>query len=113
PYRLPSKAGGAPGEFRFDGRVMRGIEGDTVASALLANGVRIVSRSFKFHRPRGVFTAGYEEPNAIVQLHSGVHTVPGVRATLEPVTPGLQVRSKVGWPNCSFDLLRAIDWVSP
>src|SRR5207253_1333254 len=81
PYRLQERAVGASIEFRFDGRTLRGIEGDTVASALLANGMRVVSRSFKFHRPRGIFSAGIEEPNALVQVHSGARAVPIARAT--------------------------------
>src|SRR5580698_2439662 len=105
PYRLPSRAGGASVEFRFDGRVVRGIRGDTVASALLANGIRVVSRSFKFHRPRGIFSAGYEEPNSLVQLHSGARAIPCERATLVRISPGLEVSSEAGWPNVSFDVL--------
>src|ERR1700731_341805 len=96
PYRLPSKSDDAPVEFRFDGRVVRGIQGDTVASALLANGFRVVSRSFKFHRPRGIFSAGYEEPNALVQLHSGATSIPCARATLVPLSAGLEVSSEAG-----------------
>jgi len=111
PYRLKARADAAPVEFRFDGRVVRGIEGDTVASALLANNFRVVSRSFKFHRPRGIFSAGVEEPNAIVQLHSGSHTIPCARATLVPLSSGLEVSSEAGWPNVSFDMLRAIDFM--
>ena len=111
PYRLILKKEATPVEFRFDGRVMRGIAGDTVASALLASGVRVVSRSFKFHRPRGIFSAGVEEPNALVQLHSGAHSIPCARATLVPVSAGLEVSSDAGWPNVSFDALRAIDFV--
>jgi sarcosine oxidase subunit alpha len=111
PYRLQKKAVGASVEFRFDGRVLRGIEGDTVASALLANGLRVVSRSFKFHRPRGIFSAGVEEPNALVQLQSAERTVPAARATLVPLSAGLEVSSQAGWPSVSHDALRAIDFV--
>jgi sarcosine oxidase subunit alpha len=111
PYRLKERADAVPVEFRFDGRALRGVEGDTVASALLANGVRVVSRSFKFHRPRGIFSAGVEEPNALVQLHTGVHGIPCARATLVPLTTGLEVASQAGWPSVSFDVLRAIDGV--
>ena len=67
--------------FSFDGKTYRGKEGDTLASALLANGLSIVARSFKYHRPRGVFTAGSEEPNALVTLHNGGRTEPNIRAT--------------------------------
>jgi sarcosine oxidase subunit alpha len=111
PYRLAMRADAAPVEFRFDGRVLRGIESDTVASALLANGVRVVSRSFKFHRPRGIFSAGLEEPNALVQLHSGTRAIPCARATLVPLSAGLEVSSQAGWPSLSHDALRAIDVV--
>src|SRR5882672_7781078 len=111
PYRLNTRADATPVEFSFDGRVVRGVEGDTVASALLANGVRVVSRSFKFHRPRGIFSAGYEEPNALVQLHLGARSIPCARATLIPVSAGLEVSSEAGWPNVSFDVLRIIDFV--
>jgi sarcosine oxidase subunit alpha len=110
PYRLKTSPNAAEVEFRFDGRLVRGIQGDTVASALLANGFRVVSRSFKFHRPRGIFSAGYEEPNALVQLHSGEYSIPCARATLIPLSPGLEVSSEAGWPNVSFDALRAIDF---
>jgi sarcosine oxidase subunit alpha len=111
PYRLKGTADAGPVEFRFDGRVVRGIKGDTVASALLANGIRVVSRSFKFHRPRGIFSGGYEEPNALVQLHSGAHSIPCARATLIPLSAGLEVASEAGWPSVSFDVLRVIDFV--
>jgi len=113
PYRLKTQARGRPVAFRFDGRPLQGLEGDTVASALLANGFRVVSRSFKYHRPRGIFSAGYEEPNALIQLHSGSRAIPCARATLTPLSPGLEVSSQVGWPSVSFDLLRAIDLVHP
>src|SRR6185295_3666931 len=105
PYRLKTQARGRPVAFRFDGRPLQGLEGDTVASALLANGFRVVSRSFKYHRPRGIFSAGYEEPNALIQLHSGSHAIPCARATLTPLSPGLEVSSQVGWPSVSFDVL--------
>jgi sarcosine oxidase subunit alpha len=98
-------------EFQFNGRTLRGVHGDTVASALLANGYRTVSRSFKFHRPRGIFSAGFEEPNALVQLHTGARGIPCARATLIPVSAGLQVASESGWPNLAFDLLRGIDFM--
>ncbi|MHA1599914.1 MAG: 2Fe-2S iron-sulfur cluster-binding protein, partial [Alphaproteobacteria bacterium] len=74
-YRLPD--GGridrtVPLSFRFNGTALRGYAGDTLASALLANGIHLVGRSFKYHRPRGIFSAGAEEPNALVQLGTGV-----------------------------------------
>jgi sarcosine oxidase, subunit alpha len=110
PYRLRQRIDDTPVEFRFDGHPLRGVEGDTVASALLANGVRVVSRSFKFHRPRGIFSAGVEEPNALVQVHSGTRAIPVARATLVPLSAGLEVFSQVGWPSVSHDVLRVIDF---
>ena len=80
-------------DFSFDGQALSGFAGDTIASALLANGVRIVGRSFKYHRPRGVFTAGGEEPNAIVDLRDGTRHDPNARATLEPLRAGMTIRS--------------------
>jgi sarcosine oxidase, subunit alpha len=71
----------------------------------------VVSRSFKFHRPRGIFSAGVEEPNALVQLHSGEHAIPGARATRVPLSAGLEVSSEAGWPSVSYDVLRGIDVV--
>jgi sarcosine oxidase subunit alpha len=82
-----------PLRFTFDGKPYEGFAGDTVASALLANGVRIVGRSFKYHRPRGIYTAGPEEPNAILDLRRGAHHDPNARATLEPLADGMDLRS--------------------
>src|SRR5262249_6334347 len=70
-----------PLSFTFDGRTMTGFAGDTLGSALIANGVRIVGRSFKYHRPRGILTAGSEEPNALVELREGARQEPNTRAT--------------------------------
>ena len=77
--RLESHSGVAI-DFTFNGKAYQGIAGDTLASALLANGVNVVGRSFKYARPRGIFGHGAEEPNAIVQLGSGAGTIPSVRA---------------------------------
>ncbi len=116
PYRL--EHGGLldrskPLAFSFDGRALRGFEGDSLASALLANGVRTVARSFKFHRPRGVFSAGIEEPNSLVQLHQGARAIPSARAPAVRLQRGLIARSQSGWPSASFDLLRALDFAAP
>ncbi len=89
--------------FRFDGREMTGHPGDTLASALLANGVRIVTRSFKYHRPRGIMGSGAEEPAALVAL-AGSAAQGNVVPTLLPLTEGLDVRSIHGWPSVRFDL---------
>ena len=78
-----------PLHFRFDGREYPAFRGDTVASALLANGVRLVGRSFKYHRPRGILTAGSEEPNALVEVFGKTNQTPNVRATVQEVFTGL------------------------
>src|ERR1700760_3362829 len=79
--------------FTFDGRSYRGYAGDTLASALLANGVKLVGRSFKYHRPRGVLSAGSEEPNALVALRSGARREPNTRATMAELYDGLEAAS--------------------
>jgi len=99
--------------FRFDGRELEGFAGDTLASALLANGVRLVGRSFKYHRPRGVFTAGSEEPNALVTLGRGAKQVPNVRATVQELFSGLDARSQNRWPSVGLDLLSVNDLFAP
>jgi sarcosine oxidase subunit alpha len=102
-----------PVRFRFDGQPFAGFAGDTLASALLANGVRTIGRSFKFHRPRGVFSCGFEEPNALVQLDSGARAVPSARATLVELSEGLEAFSQSGWPNRRWDLGRMLDLTAP
>ena len=93
-----------PLAFTFNGRQLRGYEGDTLASALLANGVRVVARSLKYHRPRGILTAGPEEPNALVQLGAGGAGEPNVRATQLPLSDGLAAISQNCWPSVELDL---------
>lgn len=90
--------------FRFDGKRYKGYEGDTLASALLANGVKIVGRSFKLHRPRGIVGSGAEEPNAIVQVGIGAATLPNLRATQVELYDGLVATSTKGWPSVRFDI---------
>jgi len=94
--------------FRFDGQTLDGHPGDTLASALLANGVRLMGRSFKYHRPRGVLTAGTAEPNALVELGSGARRTPNVRATMAELHEGLEATSQNRWPSLTFDL-RAVN----
>jgi sarcosine oxidase subunit alpha len=94
--------------FRFDGREYEGHPGDTLASALLANGVRLVARSWKFHRPRGIFAAGMEEPSALVQLGD----VPNRRATDIALFDGLVATSQHAWPSLGFDLAAPIGWAA-
>ena len=90
---------------RFDGREINGFAGDTLASALLGNGVRLVGRSFKYHRPRGIFTAGPEEPNALVELRKGARREPNTRATTTELYDGLEAASQNRWPSLRFDIL--------
>ena len=91
--------------FKFNGKVYYGFKGDTLASALLANGVHLVGRSFKYHRPRGIMTAGSEEPNAIVQLNKNTaYTEPNVRATEIEIYEGLEASSQNCWPSVNFDI---------
>ena len=89
--------------FRFDGRRFEGFAGDTLASALMANGVTVVGRSFKYHRPRGIFTAGPEEPNALVELRSGARREPNTKATTVELYDGLEATSQNRWPSLKFD----------
>eukprot|EP01035_Chromulina_nebulosa_P029843 gene29843-39594_t len=95
----------APLTFKFDGRSYRGLKGDTLASALLANGVRLVGRSFKLHRPRGVFSAGWEEPSALADLRSGARQEPNTRMTVAELYDGLTAASQNRWPSLKWDLL--------
>ena len=94
-----------PVAFNFDGTRLSGFEGDTLASALLANGVRLVGRSFKYHRPRGILSASSEEPNAIVELRSGARREPNTRATVAELYEGLEARSQNRWPSLKYDAL--------
>ena len=90
--------------FVFNGKTYEGYAGDTLASALLANGVHLVARSFKYHRPRGIVAAGAEEPNAIVQVGAGARTVPNLKATEVPLCDGLTANSVNVFPSVDFDL---------
>jgi sarcosine oxidase subunit alpha len=101
-----------PLAFSFAGRDYRGYAGDTLASALLANGVRVVGRSFKYHRPRGVFGAGAEEPNALVRVGRGAQAEPNLRATQIPLVDGLEAWPQNCWPSVDVDLGRAASLVS-
>ncbi|WP_164982794.1 sarcosine oxidase subunit alpha family protein [Leisingera sp. NJS204] len=95
--------------FSFDGKRYKGFEGDTLASALLANGVRLMGRSFKYHRPRGVLTAGSEEPNALVELRSGGRQEPNTRATTAELYEGLEANSQNRWPSLQHDFMAIND----
>ena len=90
--------------FKFNGKSYFGYEGDTLASALIANGVHLVARSFKYHRPRGFFGAGVDEPYAIVQMNRNNEVDPNVRATEQELFEGLEAKSVNCWPNVNFDI---------
>ncbi|MGV6811085.1 MAG: sarcosine oxidase subunit alpha family protein [Brevirhabdus sp.] len=98
-----------PVEFTFDGKSYLGVQGDTLASALLSNCVRLVGRSFKYHRPRGILTAGSEEPNALVTIGSGAGRIPNTRATMQELYSGLEARSQNRWPSLQTDFLSIND----
>jgi heterotetrameric sarcosine oxidase alpha subunit len=93
-----------PLSFSFDGRSYGGFAGDTLASALMANGVKLVGRSFKYHRPRGFLTSGSEEPNALVELRTGARREPNTRATTAELFDGLVAASQNRWPSLAFDV---------
>lgn len=98
--------------FSFDGKNYSGYAGDTLASALLANDVRLMGRSFKYHRPRGVFSAGSEEPNALVELRSGARREPNTRATVAELYDGLEAQSQNRFPSLRFDVMAINDRLS-
>ncbi len=119
-FRLPAHVpmGGridreTPLAFTFNGESFNGYAGDTLASALLAYGSFPLARSFKYHRPRGIYGAGAEEPNALVQLESGGRAQPNLRATQIELYGGLTATSVNAWPSVDFDLMRINDWLSP
>ena len=91
-------------EFSFDGKRLNGYEGDTLASALLANNQTLVGRSFKYHRPRGIVACGPEEPNALVGLGKGSKFEPNQRATTTELFEGLHSNSQNAWPSLEFDI---------
>ncbi|PPD30452.1 MAG: sarcosine oxidase subunit alpha [Hyphomicrobium sp.] len=99
--------------FMFDGISYTGHPGDTLASALLANGVHLVGRSFKYHRPRGILTAGSEEPNGLVELRRGAAREPNTRATVAELYDGLEARSQNRWPSLKYDALAVNSLAAP
>ena len=90
--------------FTFDGKRMTGFSGDSLASALLANGQQLVGRSFKYHRPRGILTAGAAEPNALLTVGRGGRTEPNTRATMQELYRDLEAKSQNRWPSLEFDI---------
>jgi len=107
-HRIPGRGrvdASRPVRFTFDGKAYRGLAGDTLASALLANGVHLMGRSFKYHRPRGVVSAGSDEPNALVGTRRGPGRFePNTRATVQELRDGLEATSQNRWPSLSFDI---------
>ncbi len=107
-YRIAGKGRLTPARavrFSFDGRTYAGLEGDTLASALLANGVHLMGRSFKYHRPRGAISAGPEEPNALVGIRRDAgRATPNVRATVQELYDGLDATSQNRWPSLDLDI---------
>ena len=116
-FRIPGAGRLTPAKtarFSFDGQSLAGLQGDTLASALLANGVHLVGRSFKYHRPRGILSAGAEEPNALVQIErDAARKTPNVRATVQELYDGLNAKSQNRWPSLSFDVGAVNDIASP
>ncbi|WP_404710073.1 2Fe-2S iron-sulfur cluster-binding protein [Sphingomonas sp. MMS24-J13] len=116
-YRCPGRGRVDPARplsFSFDGKAMRGLAGDTLASALLASGTSLVGRSFKYHRPRGLLGAGVEEPNALMGVDRGAgRYTPNVRATSIELHDGLKVETQNCWPSLGFDLGAATNALSP
>ncbi|HHI82265.1 MAG TPA: FAD-dependent oxidoreductase, partial [Rhizobiales bacterium] len=111
PYRLPDDAAGGriidrtrPLSFTFDGRKMSGFAGDTLASAVMANGRRVLGRSFKYHRPRGLITLGSEEPNALAGVGEGARHEPNLRMPQVELHDGLCATSQNRWPSLDFDI---------
>lgn len=102
-----------PLHFTFDGRSYSGFQGDTLASALLANGVRILGRSFKYHRPRGVWGAWFDDPNAIFDVTLNGTTIPNCPATTTPLVEGMHARAVNAFPNARFDIKGVLDRFHP
>jgi len=100
--------------FKFNGKIYYGFKGDTLASALIANDIHLIGRSFKYHRPRGIMSAGSEEPNAIVQVNANTaYTEPNVRATEIEIYEGLETSSQNCWPSVKFDIGGINNFLSP
>lgn len=99
--------------FEFDGKRLTGHPGDTLASALMANGIRLVGRSFKYHRPRGFLSAGPEEPNGLVELGAGSRREPNTKATTVELFEGLVAASQNRWPSLRFDISSVNSLLSP
>ena len=101
-----------PLSFTFNDTPMQGLAGDTIASALLANNVSLVARSFKYHRPRGIYSAGPEEPHAIFTVEQGERHTPNVRATITPLQEGMKIYTQSGYPSVDFDIGSVLSFFS-
>jgi sarcosine oxidase subunit alpha len=116
-FRIPNAgrlSAAKSARFSFDGQGYEGLEGDTLASALLANGVHLVGRSFKYHRPRGILSAGAEEPNALVSIErDAARRTPNVRATVQELYQGLTAVSQNRWPSLAYDVGAVNNIASP
>ncbi len=99
--------------FSFDGRSLQGYRGETVAATLLAHGIHLVGRSFKYHRPRGILAAGIEEPNALLTVGRGAEQEPNIAATVLELHDGLVTRTQNAWPSVGFDLMAVNSLLSP
>lgn len=116
-YRLPTGGRFINREhvlrFAFDGRAMTGFAGDTLASALIASGRQVVARSFKYHRPRGVYSAGHEEPTALVTIGTGGRREPNAKSTVVELGEGLEAFGQNAWPSVDFDLMAVNQLAGP
>ena len=96
----------------FDGKSYDAFEGDTIASALIRNDIKLIGRSFKYHRPRGIYTCGIEEPNALVQILNE-HNEPNTRATIKRAYDGIKISSQNRWPSLDYDIGSINNVLSP
>jgi sarcosine oxidase subunit alpha len=114
PFRIRPASDAKPVRFTFDGHEFSGVEGDTLASALLANGVHLTGRSYKYHRPRGILSAGPEEPNALMGIaRDKARSAPNVRAPVQEIFEGMAATSQNRFPSLAFDVGVVNDWLSP
>src|SRR4029079_2558485 len=116
PYRLSSAGRIDPNRaisFALDGKAFRGFKGDTLASALLANGVTLIGLSFKYHRPRGIMSAAIEDPNALLTLGAGGRREPNIAATATELVDGLVAGTQNRWPSLSLHSMEANGTAGP
>ncbi len=102
-----------PVRFNYNGKPFTGLEGDTIASALLANDQTVIARSFKYHRPRGFLSAGLEEPNGLFTLGEGANTIPNAIGTTTTLTDGMMIKSQNSWPSPTFDVMAINSLAAP